>query len=82
MGKTSDSPTIITQIYVKEIVKQNVLRFCITGNNLKEYGSKIAVRLPLKQRQQIDKLVEDGKFKNFSHVIRAALKEFLSKQEG
>ena len=43
-----------------------------------EYEKRIAVRLPSKQRQQIDGLVKAGKYKNISEVIRSALKEFLS----
>ena len=46
-----------------------------------EYKKRIAIRLPSKQRQQIDKLVESGKFKNLSEVIRSALKKFLSENE-
>ncbi len=42
-----------------------------------EYEKRIAVRLPTKQRQQIDGLVKAGKYKNISEVIRSALKEFL-----
>ena len=44
---------------------------------MKYHEKRIAVRLPSKQRQQIDRLVESGKFKNLSEVIRAALDEFL-----
>jgi len=47
---------------------------------MQEHDSRIALRLPSKERQQIDKLVEQGQFKNLSHVIRAAVKEFLSKK--
>jgi Arc/MetJ-type ribon-helix-helix transcriptional regulator len=46
-----------------------------------EYEKRVAVRLPSKQRQQIDSLVEAGKNKNISEVIRSALKEFLSGKE-
>jgi len=44
---------------------------------VRNHDSRTALRLPRQQRQQIDKLVESGKFKNLSHVIRAALDEFL-----
>ena len=47
---------------------------------MQEQDSRIAIRLPSKERQQIDALVESGKYKNLSQVIRAALKEFLSKE--
>ena len=42
------------------------------------HDSRIDLRLPSEQHQQIDKLVAEGKYKNLSHVIRAALKEFLN----
>jgi len=45
-----------------------------------EYKERIAIRLSIEQRQQIDKLVEAGKFKNLSEVIRTALQEFFSKE--
>jgi Arc/MetJ-type ribon-helix-helix transcriptional regulator len=44
-----------------------------------EYEKRIALRLPERQRQQIDKLVESGKFKNLSAVVRDAITEFLKK---
>jgi len=53
------------------------LRFDRCKMKTKHHTERIALRLPSKQRQQIDKLVESGKFKNLSQVIRAALKEFL-----
>ena len=43
-----------------------------------EFEGKIAFRLSMKERQQIDQIVMEGKFKNISHVVRFALKEFLS----
>jgi len=49
-------------------------------NMIPEYKERIAIRLSIEQRQQIEKLVETGKFKHLSEVIRAALKEFLSKK--
>ena len=39
--------------------------------------SRTALRLPHKQREEIDLLVSQGKFKNLSQVIREALKQFL-----
>jgi Arc/MetJ-type ribon-helix-helix transcriptional regulator len=42
-----------------------------------EYESKIGFRLSTKERQQIKQLIDDGKFKSLSQVIRAALKESL-----
>jgi len=47
---------------------------------MQEHNSRIALRLPAKERRQIDKLVEQGQFKNLSQVIRAAVKEFLCKK--
>jgi Arc/MetJ-type ribon-helix-helix transcriptional regulator len=40
---------------------------------------RITVRFNEKERATIEKLVQQGKFKNISQVIKAALKEFLSK---
>ena len=40
----------------------------------------MALRLPSKQHQQIHKLVEAGKFKNLSEVIRLALEQFFEKE--
>lgn len=42
-----------------------------------EYEAKIAIRLPHEQRDIIDGLIREGKFKSISQVIREALKEFL-----
>lgn len=39
---------------------------------------RITVRVEPKDRQKIENLVEAGKFKNISQVIRAALRHFLS----
>jgi Arc/MetJ-type ribon-helix-helix transcriptional regulator len=39
---------------------------------------RIAVRLPSEQREMIEQLIHKGQFKNLSHAIRTALKEFLS----
>jgi len=43
---------------------------------MKHHEERIAVRLASKQRQQINELIETGKFKNLSEVIRAALTDF------
>jgi len=45
----------------------------------KYHNERIALRLPSKQKQEIDELVDTGKFENLSVVIRTALKEFLEK---
>jgi len=39
--------------------------------------SRTALRLPSEQRQRIDDLINQGKFKNLSQVVRTALEEFL-----
>ena len=48
---------------------------------LKTHGSRTALRLPRSQREQIDMLVSAGKYKSLSQLVRAALTEFLEKQE-
>ena len=47
---------------------------------MKEHDDRIALRLPVKEREKADQLIKEGKFKNLSQVIRAALSEFLNKQ--
>lgn len=42
-----------------------------------EYEKRIAVRLSAKQREKIEELISAGTYKYLSHVIRAALDEFL-----
>jgi Arc/MetJ-type ribon-helix-helix transcriptional regulator len=44
-----------------------------------EYKSRIAFRLSTEERQKIDELIDEGKYRNISQVLRQALKEFLSK---
>ena len=43
--------------------------------------SRTALRLSHCQREKIDRLVSEGKFKSLSEVVRAALKEFLLELE-
>jgi len=43
-----------------------------------EYQGKIAFRLPTQERQKIEHLIEEGKFKTISEIIRAALNDFLA----
>ena len=45
---------------------------------MKEHDSRIAIRLPSKERQQIEQLIEAGRFKNISQAVRTALSEFLT----
>jgi len=42
--------------------------------------SRTALRLPSEQRQKIDQLIQERKFKNISQVIREAIDLFLSKE--
>lgn len=46
-----------------------------------EYEESIHARIPIKYKEQIEKLINEGKFKNLSQIVREALKEFLSKQQ-
>jgi Arc/MetJ-type ribon-helix-helix transcriptional regulator len=48
---------------------------------MKRYGCRIALRLEALERDKIDRLIFERKFKNRSQAIRAALAEFLSKLE-
>jgi Arc/MetJ-type ribon-helix-helix transcriptional regulator len=45
-----------------------------------EFKERIAFRLSEKERQRIEQLIHEGKFKNISTVIRAAIREFLLKE--
>jgi Arc/MetJ-type ribon-helix-helix transcriptional regulator len=47
---------------------------------MRKQESRTGIRLPNEQRQQIDILVQEGKFKNLSAVVRAALTDFLAKE--
>jgi len=47
---------------------------------MKEYDCRIAIRLPIIERQKAEQLVEDGKFEKISQVIRVALKEFFKRR--
>lgn len=46
---------------------------------IQEYKTNINVRILFKQKEQIKKLVESGKFESLSQVVHEALNEFLSK---
>jgi Arc/MetJ-type ribon-helix-helix transcriptional regulator len=43
-----------------------------------EYKGRIAFRLSKEDRQKIEQLIREGKFRNISQVIRAALSKFLT----
>jgi len=44
---------------------------------MKGFDERIALRLLSEEKLQMQQLIHEGKFKNLSQVIRAALKEFL-----
>jgi len=44
-----------------------------------EYPERIAIRLSKEDKQKILQLIREGKFKNISELIRAALRHFLSR---
>jgi Arc/MetJ-type ribon-helix-helix transcriptional regulator len=50
-----------------------MVMFDVVKNN----NERLALRLTSEQRQQIEKLVDSGKFRNLSEVIRASLDEFF-----
>lgn len=47
---------------------------------MKEHNARITLRLPAKEKQQAQQLIDEGKVKNLSQAIRQALKEFLEKE--
>jgi Arc/MetJ-type ribon-helix-helix transcriptional regulator len=48
---------------------------------LKKFDCRIAVRLEQLEKEKLEQLIFERKFKNISQAIRAALTEFLSKHE-
>jgi len=48
---------------------------------LKRYDCRIAVRLEQLEKEKLEQLIFERKFKNISQAIRAAITEFLSKLE-
>ena len=48
---------------------------------MKQYNRRIALRLGTLEREKIDELIRQRKFKNLSQVIRTAIAEFLNKTE-
>jgi len=46
-----------------------------------EYKERIAFRLSTEEKQKISQLIQEGKFRSISQVIRAALKEFLKEAD-
>jgi Arc/MetJ-type ribon-helix-helix transcriptional regulator len=43
---------------------------------------RITIRIECSEREKIEQLINKGKFKNLSQVVREALKQFLEKQNG
>ncbi len=43
-----------------------------------EFDQVIGVRIPKKDRLQMEQLVKDGKFESISSIIREALDQFLN----
>ncbi len=48
---------------------------------MRQYKCRIAIRLETLERERLEKLIFERKFKNLSQAIRAAINEYLSKQE-
>ena len=48
---------------------------------MNQYNCRVALRLEALEREKIEQLIQERKFKNISQVIRTALKEFLDKPE-
>jgi Arc/MetJ-type ribon-helix-helix transcriptional regulator len=49
---------------------------------LKTYNCRIALRLSDREREKIEQLIRERKFKNLSQAARTALNELLKKHEG
>ena len=47
---------------------------------MKKNDERIAIRLPSEQREMLEQLIHENRFKNLSDLIRIALTEFLSKR--
>lgn len=48
---------------------------------MKRYKCRIALRLEAPERERLEQLIFERKFKNLSQAIRAAITEFLNKPE-
>ena len=42
-----------------------------------KHDRRIAVRLPAEEKAKVKQLIQKGKFRNLSQVVRIALKQFL-----
>jgi Arc/MetJ-type ribon-helix-helix transcriptional regulator len=47
---------------------------------LRQYKCRIALRLEAVERERLERLIFERKFKNLSQAIRAAITEYLNKQ--
>jgi Arc/MetJ-type ribon-helix-helix transcriptional regulator len=47
---------------------------------MKEHDCRVALRLPAKDRHRAYQLIKEGKFKNFSQLMRTALNELVLKE--
>jgi Arc/MetJ-type ribon-helix-helix transcriptional regulator len=48
---------------------------------LRQYKCRIALRLEALERERLERLIFERKFKNISQAIRAAINDYLNKQE-
>jgi len=48
---------------------------------MKTYRCRIALRLSDNERQQLERLIQERKYKNISQAVRAGLRELFTKQE-
>ena len=48
---------------------------------MKQYNRRIALRLEAHEKEKLEQLIFERKFKNLSQAIRAAITEFLNKPE-
>ena len=48
---------------------------------MKHYNRRIALRLEAPEKEKLEQLIFERKFKNLSQAIRAAITEFLNKPE-
>jgi Arc/MetJ-type ribon-helix-helix transcriptional regulator len=44
-------------------------------------SERVALRLEPQLREQAEKLIQEGKFKNLSQIVREALKRFLESEK-
>jgi hypothetical protein len=63
------------------LVKHNSNMKCnyydIADQKMRKQDSMIGIRLSSEQRLRAEQIIREGRFKNLSEVVRAALREFL-----